>query len=73
VFALLAAAGSLLLNVKLTGLLDDVVAGTCDMDGWIAGLSVLLDGIAALRLDGYLAMLFGFSDLAARCARAPIP
>jgi hypothetical protein len=63
----------LLLDIELACPLDNVVAGPLDMHGRVVGRSVLLDGVAALRFDGYFAVVFGFGYLAAWCAAALVP
>jgi hypothetical protein len=59
--------------LKLAGALDDVVARSLDMYSRIVRRGILLDGIAAVRLDGDLALLLDLGNLAARLAAAPVP
>jgi hypothetical protein len=43
------------------------------VDGWVGGGSFLLDGVAALGLDGDFTFGFGVDDFAARLAAGPVP
>jgi hypothetical protein len=52
--------------LKLGSALHDVVAGSLDVDSGIIRLGVLLDGVAPVRLDGNLTMLFDLGNFAAR-------
>jgi hypothetical protein len=64
---------ALLVNLELRRLLHDVVARARDLDGWVAGLGVLGDGVAALGLDLGLAGFFDLGDFAARARAGPLP
>jgi hypothetical protein len=74
VFALLAtgAVRGLLLGIELAGPLNNVVAGLPDVYGRVVERGVL-DGVAALRFDGYLSWAFGLVYLATKCAAALVP
>lgn len=74
-FALLAARAirGLLLDIELSCPLDNVVAGPLDLHGRVVGRGVLLDGIAALRFDGYFVVVFSLGYLAAWYAAGPVP
>ena len=62
-FAVRTALG-LLVDLKLGGALDDIVAGSLDVDGWVVRLGILLDCVTAVRLDGNLALLLDLGNLA---------
>jgi hypothetical protein len=55
---------SLLVDLKLRGALDDIVAGSLDVNGWIVRLGVLFDCVTTVGLDGNLALLFDLGNLA---------
>jgi len=42
---------------------DNVVARPLDMHGWVVERGVLLDCVAVLRFDGYVAVVFGIATL----------
>ena len=53
--------------------LDYIVAGAREVDGWVVGFGGFFDGIAALGLDGNSAFVFLFSDFAAQGRAVPVP
>jgi hypothetical protein len=63
----------LLLDVQLGGALDNIIAAALDVHAWIVRAGVLLDRVALLRLDRYLALFLDFGYFAAGCATAPLP
>jgi hypothetical protein len=63
----------LLLNLELGCTLNDVVARSCDVNGGVLRIGILLDGVAAIGLDGDLALLLNLGNLAARVPGAPFP
>lgn len=64
---------SLAVDLKLAGTFDDIVAGSLDVYGWVVGRGVLLDGVAAIRLNGDLALLLDLGNLTTRLTAAPVP
>jgi len=59
--------------LQLAGALDDIVAGPFDVYSRVVGRSVLLDGVAAIRLNGDLALLLDLGNLTAGLTAAPFP
>jgi len=43
------------------------------MHGWVVRRGVLLDCVAVLRFDGYVAVVFGISYLTAWCGATLVP
>ena len=70
---LLVATGVLFLDLQLRLVLYDVIARAGEVNGWVVGLGVFLDRVAALRLDGDFAFGFLFCDLATGRGSVPIP
>lgn len=56
--------GGLLVDLELGLVLYDVVSWAGHVDGWVAGLGVFFDGVAAFGLDGEVAFSFLFGDFA---------
>jgi hypothetical protein len=52
--------------LKLGSALDDIVAGSLNVDCWVLRLGVLLDCVATMGLDGNFALLLDLGNLAAR-------
>ncbi|KAH8704457.1 hypothetical protein GQ44DRAFT_716697 [Phaeosphaeriaceae sp. PMI808] len=60
-------------NLELASTLDDVVSRPLDMHSQVVLRSVLLDGVAALRLDGDSALIFDLGNRTTRLAATPVP
>jgi hypothetical protein len=64
---------TLILDIQFADSLDDIIAGTGDVNAWVVFGSVLFDRVAPLGLNCDLAIRLFLCDCSSRCPSSPVP